>query len=73
MYQLLSVNAQKEIGLCYPAHAKKDIRHETRKAENGILFVLSFYGPVNPMGSCQTRSVYLITFYWTGLFLKAVN
>ena len=24
-------------------------------------FVLRFYGPVNPMGSCQTRSVYLTT------------
>ena len=25
------------------------------------LFVLRFYGPVNPMGSCQEQSVYLIT------------
>ena len=25
------------------------------------LFVLRFYGPVNPMGSCQVRSVYLTT------------
>ena len=25
------------------------------------LFVLRFYGPVNPMGSCRARSVYLIT------------
>ena len=25
------------------------------------LFVLRFYGPVNPMGSCQVWSVYLIT------------
>ena len=24
-------------------------------------FVLRFYGPVNPMGSCRARSVYLIT------------
>ena len=24
-----------------------------------ILFVLRFYGPVNPMGSCRVRSVYL--------------
>ena len=23
------------------------------------LFVLRFYGPVNPMGSCRARSVYL--------------
>ena len=25
------------------------------------LFVLRFYGPVNPMGSCRVRSVYLTT------------
>ena len=25
------------------------------------LFVLRFYGPVNPMGSCGARSVYLTT------------
>ena len=25
------------------------------------LFVLWFYGPVNPMGSCQVRTVYLTT------------
>ena len=27
----------------------------------GSLFVLRFYGPVNPMGSCLARSVYLTT------------
>ena len=26
-----------------------------------ILFVLRFYGPVNPKGSCRARSVYLTT------------
>ena len=26
-----------------------------------VLFVLTFYGPVNPMGSCRARSVYLTT------------
>ena len=25
------------------------------------LFLLRFYSPVNPMGSCRVRSVYLIT------------
>ena len=25
------------------------------------LFVLRFYGPVNPMGSCRARSIYLVT------------
>ena len=28
---------------------------------NNCLFVLRFYGPVNPMGSCRARSVYLTT------------
>ena len=28
---------------------------------NMILFVLRFYGPVNPMGSCRAWSVYLTT------------
>ena len=28
---------------------------------NPCLFVLRFYGPVNPMGSCRARSVYLTT------------
>ena len=27
----------------------------------GELFVLRFYGPVNPTGSCRARSVYLTT------------
>ena len=26
-----------------------------------LLFVLRFYGPVNEMGSCRVRSVYLTT------------
>ena len=38
-----------------------------------ILFVLRFYGPVNPLGSCRARSVYLSHVYWTGLILWAVN
>ena len=36
----------------------------TMKAEGEgwvCLFVLRFYGPVNPVGSCQARSVYLTT------------
>ena len=31
------------------------------KREKRDLFVLRFYGPVNPMGSCRARSVYLTT------------
>ena len=33
----------------------------TITAVSYCLFVLRFYGPVNPMGSCQARSVYLTT------------
>ena len=29
--------------------------------QSDCLFVLRFYGPVNPMGSCRARSVYLTT------------
>ena len=29
--------------------------------DNNFLFVLRFYGPVNPMGSCRAQSVYLTT------------
>ena len=36
-------------------------------------FVLRFYGPVNLMGLCRARSVYLTTLLWAGLVLKAVN
>ena len=32
----------------------------TRKSKK-VLVVLRFYGPVNPMGSCRARSVYLTT------------
>ena len=28
-----------------------------------LLFVLRFYGPVNPIGSCRARSVYLTTYF----------
>ena len=28
---------------------------------SSCLFVLRFYGPVNPLGSCQAQSVYLTT------------
>ena len=30
-------------------------------AKDACLFVLRFYGPVNPMGSCRAWSVYLTT------------
>ena len=34
-----------------------------------VLFVLRFFDPVNPMGSCRAWSVYLTHFYWAGLVL----
>ena len=37
------------------------IRRQEVMAPIKILFVLMFYGPVNPMGSCRARSVYLTT------------
>ena len=33
----------------------------TTRSNELCLFVLRFYGPVNPMGSCRARSVYLAT------------
>ena len=37
-------------------------RHGTLTGHFAVcLFVLGFYGPVNPMGSCRARSVYLNT------------
>ena len=37
------------------------------------LFVLKFYGPVNPMGSCRAQSVYLTTRLLGRLSFLAVN
>ena len=34
-----------------------------------VLFVLRFYDPVNPVGTCRPRSVYLTIFYWASLVL----
>ena len=41
-------------------HSNRRI-HKLNKAFGLCLFVLRFYGPVNPMGSCRARSVYLTT------------
>ena len=41
---------------------KSNFLEQFRKLINRYnLFVLRFYGPVNPMGSCRARSVYLTT------------
>ena len=36
-------------------------KKEKKNTLECILFVLRFYGPVNPMGSCRAQSVYLTT------------
>ena len=41
--------------------AKRKEYHDETKTDMVCLFVLRFYGPVNPMGSCRARSVYLTT------------
>ena len=46
-------------------HKKKKKKKKKNTLVRGqkwtALFVLRFYGPVNPMGSCRARSVYLTT------------
>ena len=44
-------------------HAPLTVRpiYSSSKLRTAQLFVLKFYGPVNPMGSCRARSVYLTT------------
>ena len=45
-------------------HMKSDFNRRRRCLKmltDDSLFVLRFYGPVNPMGSCRARSVYLTT------------
>ena len=38
------------------------LKGKTGKEIHGkFVFVLRFYGPANPMGSCRARSVYLTT------------
>ena len=37
------------------------IKHDPHLSGQVCLFLLRFYGPVNPMGSCRVRSVYLTT------------
>ena len=44
---------------CLPRELR--VKGDTFKGDNHVLFVLRFYGPVNPMGSCRARSVYLTT------------
>ena len=40
---------------------RRGLCQRTNPLQFVCLFVLRFYGPVNPMGSCRARSVYLTT------------
>ena len=42
-------------------YKKKKQKKHTHTQNVVCLFVLRFYGPVNPMGSCRARSVCLTT------------
>ena len=42
-------------------YGKDYMKSKCTSSDYGELFVLRFYGPVNPMGSCRARSVYLTT------------
>ena len=46
-----TTDTQNDLNLCI-LHLFQEVK---------CLFVLRFYGPVNPMGSCRARSVYLTT------------
>ena len=54
--RLLQYSANEQIGTC-----NKTYHLQVRHGGYVCLFVLRFYGPVNPMGSCRARSVYLTT------------
>ena len=50
-------DAQADLGLRCPHMQKQSFSYDMAF----FLCVLRFYGPVNPMGSCRARSVYLTT------------
>ena len=61
-------DGRKVITIAHPEHSSGELKmqHGFSVTETIIftlkcLFVLRFYGPVNPMGSCQAWSVYLTT------------
>ena len=57
----------------YPRHYPLIILMLHPAAHIFCLFVLMFYGSVNPMGACRAPSVYLNTLLQAGLVLLAVN
>ena len=54
-FMFLSRNVKNDVYPCKPQF------HYIKVGFIVCLFVLRFYGPVNPMGSCRARSVYLTT------------
>ena len=56
-------NDAREMSMSEDSKQKAWLQHYQRLlyVEFVCLFVLRFYGPVNPMGSCRARSVYLTT------------
>ena len=47
--------------ICFCGEIRKISRLLLSSVPYLALFVLRFYGPVKPMGSCRARSVYLTT------------
>ena len=56
LFKLASLSVSSLRKLDYVANKLYDRKHDLY-----VLFVLRFYGPVNPVGSCRARSVYLTT------------
>ena len=64
-------DGRKVITIAHPEQSSGELKIECRLLQilldilrvkySGSLFVLRFYGPVNPLGSCRARSVYLTT------------
>ena len=56
-------NDQTDLQCQAARHCRQQVKWATCAAWHwgSCLFVLRFYGPVNPMGSCRARSVYLTT------------
>ena len=46
---------------CQRLFSEREKKKKIEKLSGKGLFVLRFYGPVNSMGSCRARSVYLTT------------
>ena len=52
---------QSDLGLILSDKLVYEVLGHLSRNRQVCLFVLRFYGPVNPVGSCRARSVYLTT------------